>query len=82
MTSPLGFKVRVGSALFELCGGINDIHSLRFNSGATPLPVYNASIAASRLPHMHVSAGVGCRDLNCRPPKMPAKSAGDYLIEC
>ena len=26
------------------------IHSLRFTSGATPLPYYNASIAASRLP--------------------------------
>ena len=52
MTSPLGFKARVGSALFELCGGVRDIRSLRFTSGATPLPVYNASIAASRLPHM------------------------------
>ena len=63
--SPLGFKARVGSALFELCGGICDIRSLRFTSGATPLPVYNASIAASCLPHMCVSAEVGCRDLNC-----------------
>ena len=68
VTSPLGFKARVGSALFELCGGVCDIHSLRFTSGATPLLVYTASIAASRLPHMHVSAEVGCRDLNRRPP--------------
>ena len=66
--SPLGFKARVGSALFELCGGIRDIRSLRFTSGATPLPVYNASTAASRLPHMLVSAEVGCRELNRRPP--------------
>ena len=61
MTSPLGFKARMGSAFFALCGGICDIHSLRFTSGATPLPVYNASIAASCLPHMQspdVSAGV------------------------
>ena len=32
------------------------------------LLVYNASIAASCLPHMCVSAEVGCWDLNCRPP--------------
>ena len=63
--SPLGFKARVSSALFELCGGICYIHSLRFTSGVTPLPVYNASIAASHLPHMRVSAEVGCWDLNC-----------------
>ena len=44
------------------------IHSLRFTSGATPLLVYNASIAASHLPHMRISAEVGCRDLNRRPP--------------
>ena len=66
--SPLGFKARVGSALFKLCRGIRNIRSLRFTSGATPLPVYNASIAASHLPHMHVSAEVGCWDLNCQPP--------------
>ena len=53
--SPLGFKARVGSALFELCRGVHDIHSLRFTSGATPLPVCIASIAAGRYPHMPVS---------------------------
>ena len=68
MRSPLGFKARVGSALFKLCGGVRDIRSPRFTSGATHLPVYKASIAASRLPHMRVSAKVGCRDLNHRPP--------------
>ena len=61
--SPQGFKARVGSALFELCGGIHDIPSLRFTSGTTPLPVYIASIAAGRFPHMRVSAEVGCRIL-------------------
>ena len=35
---------------------------------STPLLVYNASIAASHLPHMHVSAEVGCWDLNRRSP--------------
>ena len=39
-----------------------------FTSGVTPLPVYNASIAASHLPHMRVSAEVGCQDLNHRHP--------------
>ena len=68
MASPLGFKARVGSALFALGRVVRNIHSLRFTSGATPLPVYNASIAASHLPHMHVSVEVGCWDLNCRPP--------------
>ena len=63
--SPLGFKARVGSALFKLCRGICDIHSLRFTSGVTPLPVYNTSIAGSHLPHMRVSAELGCQDLNC-----------------
>ena len=56
------FKFFVGhmSALFKLCGGICDIHSLRFTSGMTPLLVYMVSIAASHFPHMHVSAEVGC----------------------
>ena len=48
MTSTLGFKERVGSALFALGRGIHDIHALRFTSSATPLPMYNASIVASR----------------------------------
>ena len=59
--SSLVFKTGVGSALFELCGGIRDICSLRFTSGATPLPVYIASIATGCFPHMCVSAEVGCR---------------------
>ena len=45
-----------------LCRGIHDICSLRFTSGATPLPVYNAGIAASRLLRMCISAEVGCQD--------------------
>ena len=40
------------AALFKLCQGIHDIRSLRFISGATPLPMYIASIAASRLTHI------------------------------
>ena len=50
--SPLDFKARVGSALFELCGGVHDICSLRFTSGATPLKVYIASIAVGRFDYL------------------------------
>ena len=58
VTSPLGFKARVGSALFELCRGIHDVCIYVIYA---PLPVYIASIAAGRFPHMHVSAEVECR---------------------
>ena len=75
MMSPLGFKAKVGSALFALGRGICVTCSLRFPSGATPLLVYNASIAASCLPHMHVSVEVGCQDLNCQPPACATHSA-------
>ena len=37
-------------SLFPLGTGICDIHSWRFTSGETPLPVYNASIAVSQCP--------------------------------
>ena len=33
--SPLGFKARVGSALFTFCGGECNVHSPRSTSGAT-----------------------------------------------
>ena len=35
MTFPLGFKAGVGSALFALCGGECNVHSLRSTYGAT-----------------------------------------------
>ena len=63
-----GFQSQSGFCLIQTCGGVCNIRSLRFTSGATHLLVYNASIAASRLPHMRVSAVVGCQDLNHRPP--------------
>ena len=68
VTSPLGFKARVGSTLFALGPDICDVYFMRFTSGVTPLPVYSASIVASCLPHMHFSAEVGCWDLNRQPP--------------
>ena len=33
--SPMGFKARVGSALFAFCEGKCNVHSLRSTSGAT-----------------------------------------------
>ena len=63
-----GFQSQSGFCLIHAWWRLHNIYSLRFTSGATPLPVYNASIAVSCLPHMHVSAEVGCRDLKCRPP--------------
>ena len=63
-----GFQSQSGFCLIRTCRGVRNIRSLRFTSGATHLPVYNASIAASHLPHVHVSAVVGCQDLNRRPP--------------
>ena len=46
VTSPLGFKARVGSALFALGGGVHVTHSLRFTCGATPADLLVASMAA------------------------------------
>ena len=63
---PLGFKARVGSALLVLAEGVREIRSLRFTSGATLLPMYMASMAAGRFPHMHVSAEVECWISSCK----------------
>ena len=46
VTSPLGFKARVGSALFALGEGIRVAHYLRFTSGATPADLLAANMAA------------------------------------
>ena len=59
-----GFQSQSRFCLIQLSRGIHDICFLRFTSGAIPLPVYNVNIAASHLPHMHISAQVRCRDLN------------------
>ena len=44
--SSLGFKARVGSALFTLDGGVHVTCSLRFTSGTTPADLMEASMAA------------------------------------
>ena len=61
--SPQGFKDRVGSLIHTLVEAYM-ICSLRFTSGVTPLPPQQPVA----FPHMHVSAEVGCHDLNRRPP--------------
>ena len=51
MTSPLGFKARVGSALFAFCGGECNIHSLRSTSGATLAELLVAGAQPVLSPH-------------------------------
>ena len=46
--------------LFALGWGICDIHSLRFTSGVTPLPMYMASIVAGHFSYMHILAEIEC----------------------
>ena len=86
VTSPLGFKTRVGSLIWTLQRHTWYIY-LRFTSGATPLPVYNASIAAGCLQQMHVSVEMGCGNLNCRPPAwqsdaLPTRPRWSTVVVC
>ena len=50
VTSPLGFKARVGSALFAFCGGECIVYSPRSTSGATHADLLVASVTASPVP--------------------------------
>ena len=50
VTSRLGFKSRVGSALFTFCGGDCNVHSPRSTSGATYADLLAAGIATSPVP--------------------------------
>ena len=47
---PLGFKARVGSALFTYCRGKCNVHSPRSTSGATHADLLAASIIISPVP--------------------------------
>ena len=51
VTSPLGFKARVGSALFAFCGSERNVHSLRSTSGATRADLLVASAQPVTSPH-------------------------------
>ena len=49
--SPLGFKARVGSALFTFCGGECNLHSPRSTSGATHADLLAAGTPPVLSPH-------------------------------
>ena len=49
--SPLGFKARVGSALFAFCGGECNVHSLRSTSGTTHADLLAADMQPVLSPH-------------------------------
>ena len=63
VTSPLGFKARVDSALFDFCGGECIVHSLRSTSGATCADLLGAIAQPVTTPHACVKVGLGS-DLN------------------
>ena len=48
--STLGFKARVGYALFYFCGGEYNAHSLGSTSGATRANLLTVSVATNRFP--------------------------------
>ena len=52
VTSPLGFKARVGSALFAFCVGECNVHSLRSTSGAILANLVAASTQLVLSPHI------------------------------
>ena len=51
VTSLLGFKARVGSALFAFCGGEYNVHSPRSTSGATLADLFAAGAQPVLSPH-------------------------------
>ena len=60
VTSPLGFKARVGSALFTIfCGGECNVHSPRFTSGATLADLLAAGAQPVTSPHACAEVGLG-----------------------
>ena len=67
VTSPLGFKARVGSALFAIfCGGECNVHSSRFTSGATLADLLAAGTQPVTSPHACAEVGLGS-DSNVQP---------------
>ena len=63
----LGFKARVGSALFAFCGGECNVHSLRSTSGATCANLLAASVQPVSFPHACSEVGLGS-DSNGQSP--------------
>ena len=67
VTSPLGFKARVGSALFAIFAEANVIHnSPRSTSGATLADLLAAGAQPVTSPHACAEVGLGS-DLNVQP---------------
>ena len=66
--SPLGFKARVGSALFAIffCRGECNVHSPRFTSGATLADLLAAGAQLVTSPHACAEVGLGS-DSNVQP---------------
>ena len=60
VTSPLGFKARVGSALFAIfCGGECNVHSPRFTSSATLADLLAAGAQPVTSPHACAEVALG-----------------------
>ena len=79
---PLGFKARVGSALFPFCGGKYNVHSPRSTSGATLTDLLAAGLQLVLSPHT-VCRGGGYRDSNsqniCESDALPSELNRDRL---
>ena len=67
VTSPLGFKARVGSALFTFCGGECNVYSPRSTSGATHTELLVATMQPVTSPHASAEMGLGL-DLHGQSP--------------
>ena len=68
VTSPLGFKARVGSILFAFCRGECNVHSPRSTSGATCADLSAAGIAAGHFPTYISTGGTWDSDSNGQSP--------------
>ena len=68
VTSPLGFKAKVGSALFAFYGGECNVHSPRSTSGATCADLLVAGAEPVTYPHACAEVGLGS-DLKGKSPE-------------
>ena len=68
MKSSLGFKARVGSALFAFCRGECNVHFPRSTTGATRADLLAASSHPVTSPHACAEVGLGS-DSNEQSPR-------------
>ena len=78
VTSPLGFKVRVGAALFAFCRGECNVHPLRSTSDATLADLLAASTQPITFPHACAEVGLGS-DLNVQLPGQKMNALPKFL---